>query len=187
MSTGKLRLRARSANSLPMDHDHIPPHRLRHLERVQEAARKAKPRRRGWHYAHQPEQLASVRQPAEERLAALRAAPRCSKLNRQGRPCGMPALVGATRCRMHGGLRQVPDHPGNLERLANGTLHRGLALRAAWSRWGAASSQARQAAADAAGHRASILTQAEGAQAYDRQTDDAGQAWRNWLQSLANQ
>jgi hypothetical protein len=53
-------------------------------------------------------------------VRAARQVPRCGKLRSNGRPCQAPRLRGATRCRWHGGLRQVPEHPGNIRRLLSG-------------------------------------------------------------------
>ncbi len=54
-------------------------------------------------------------------VRAARQVLRCGKIKRSdGQPCRAPRLRGATRCRWHGGLRQVPEHPGNIRRLLHG-------------------------------------------------------------------
>jgi hypothetical protein len=55
-----------------------------------------------------------------ERLANLRAAPRCGARNRAGEPCGCPAIRGRSRCRLHGG-----HSPGAPKGNANGNFKTG--------------------------------------------------------------
>lgn len=55
-------------------------------------------------------------------IKVARQVPRCGKVKRSdGQPCRAPRVRGATRCRWHGGLREVPNHPGNVRRLLGGT------------------------------------------------------------------
>jgi hypothetical protein len=44
-----------------------------------------------------------MNQEAAERLARLRAAPRCGARTRSATPCQCPAIRGRSRCRLHGG------------------------------------------------------------------------------------
>lgn len=62
-------------------------------------------------------------------LASMRSAPRCSASKRDGEPCKNPRVNGGTKCRMHGGLRQVPEHPSNLRAFADGSLYDRLERR----------------------------------------------------------
>ena len=62
-------------------------------------------------------------------VRAARLVPRCGKQRTNGKPCQAPCVRGATRCRWHGGLRQVPAHPGNVRRLLGGTYARQAAYK----------------------------------------------------------
>ena len=62
-------------------------------------------------------------------VRAARRAARCRKRRTNGKLCQAPCVRGATRCRWHGGLRQVPDHPGNVRRLLGGTYARQAAYK----------------------------------------------------------
>ena len=62
-------------------------------------------------------------------IRAARRVARCGKLRTNGKPCQAPRVRGATRCRWHGGLRQVPYHPGNVRRLLGGTYARQAAYK----------------------------------------------------------
>ncbi len=44
-------------------------------------------------------------------VRAARRVARCGKLRTNGKPCQAPRVRGATRCRWHGGLRQVHTTP----------------------------------------------------------------------------
>lgn len=54
------------------------------------------------------------------RLAHLRAAPRCGARTRAGTPCECPAIRGRARCRLHGG-----KSPGAPRGSANGRFKDG--------------------------------------------------------------
>lgn len=55
-------------------------------------------------------------------LEAIRNAPRCQSMKRDGTPCSQPAVRGARRCAIHGGRVEVPSHPSNIRRFMTGTL-----------------------------------------------------------------
>ncbi len=58
-------------------------------------------------------------------VRAARQVARCGKVKRSdGMPCRAPRVRGTTRCRWHGGLRQVPHHPANVRRLLSGVYAR---------------------------------------------------------------
>jgi hypothetical protein len=98
--------------------------RAEFLAKVTKAADRARKRRRRMRTVAETslDALADARDADPMRgVRAARQAPRCGKLRRNGQPCRAPRLRGATRCRWHGGLRQVPDHPGNVRRLLSGT------------------------------------------------------------------
>ncbi len=76
------------------------------------------------------EALAEARQKDPLRgVRAARRVARCGKRRTNGRLCQAPRVRGATRCRWHGGLRQVPDHPGNVRRLLGGVYARQAAYK----------------------------------------------------------
>ena len=52
-------------------------------------------------------------------VGPMRAAPRCRARTRKGTPCMSPAIVGARRCRMHGGRSPGPP-PGNCNAVTHG-------------------------------------------------------------------
>jgi len=53
-------------------------------------------------------------QDIQDRLANLRAAPRCGARNRAGNPCQCAAIRGRARCRFHGGRSTgAPRGPAN--------------------------------------------------------------------------
>lgn len=55
-----------------------------------------------------------MNQRTRERLANIRAAPRCGAKTRAGTPCQCPAIRGRSRCRLHGGLSPgAPSGTGN--------------------------------------------------------------------------
>lgn len=119
-------------------------------------------------------------------VRAARLSPRCSARNREGLPCGAPAMRGADRCHQHGGrMRAGPDHSGNVRWLLSGQAHRGLAMqetrregRKALS--GLSPKEAMLLARNMPGG-ASMFDRLSGAIALRRARDDGGAEWRRWL------
>ena len=106
--------------------------RAEFLVAVEKAEKKARKRRRPRIMARASlTALAAARAADPMRgVRAARLAPRCNKVKRSdGRPCRSPCLRGATRCERHGGLRQVPNHPGNIRRLLGGIFAAQAAYR----------------------------------------------------------
>ena len=106
--------------------------RAEFLSAVEKAEKKARKRRRPRVMAEASlDALAAARAADPMRgVHAARQAPRCGKVKRSdGRPCRSPCLRGATRCERHGGLRQVPNHPGNIRRLLGGIFAAQAAYR----------------------------------------------------------
>ena len=102
------------------------------LAEVAKAEKRARKRRRPRVMAETSlDALAAARAADPMRgVRAARLAPRCNKVKRSdGRPCRSPCLRGATRCERHGGLRQVPNHPGNIRRLLGGVFAAQAAYR----------------------------------------------------------
>jgi hypothetical protein len=94
------------------------------LAEVAKAAAKAQRRRRRMRTIDEAslDALAEARKSDPMRgIRVARQVPRCGKVRTNGQPCQAPRLRNATRCRWHGGLRQVPSHPGNVRRLLSGT------------------------------------------------------------------
>jgi hypothetical protein len=92
--------------------------RERFLKEVARAAREARPKKpRG---ARMPENLSA--EGRRKGLQAIKDAPRCQSIRRDGKPCSNAAVRGARRCASHGGRVEVPDHPANIRRFFNGTL-----------------------------------------------------------------
>ena len=78
-------------------------------ERCIKAATKPRLKRGKVSQAH----LAQHRAP----VSVLQAAPRCTVVALStGKRCNVAAVRGAQRCHWHGGLLEVPDHPGNRKR-----------------------------------------------------------------------
>lgn len=103
------------------------------LAQVAQAAEKVQRRRRRMRAVAETslDALAEARETDSMRgVRAARQAPRCGKIKRSdGQPCRAPRVRGATRCRWHGGLRQVPAHPGNVRRLLGGVYARQAAYK----------------------------------------------------------
>lgn len=156
------------------------------IAEIAKAARKQarKPRRAS---AGQLAALETAR--AEDPMRGVRAAqraPRCGAKNREGGPCGAPAMRGADRCAQHGGrMRAGPEHPGNMRWLLSGRAHRGMAVqearRDARQALSALSAQDARLLASVLPANATAAIQADGAIALHRATTDDGVAWRRWL------
>ena len=102
------------------------------LAEVAKAEKRARKRRRPRVMAETSlDALAAAREADPTRgVRAARLVPRCNKIKRSdGRLCKSPCVRGGTRCWRHGGLRQVPDHPGNVRRLLGGVYARQTAYR----------------------------------------------------------
>lgn len=126
-------------------------------------------------------QLGAARLPAAERLAIINSSPRCIAIaNHSGKQCKQPALRGATRCRFHGGVLQVPEHPVSIRRILTGYETKRNTIRAAWAKWGAAPPHIRKDVEAIAGPNAHITTKAAGAAAHPDSAQDQGAAWRAW-------
>lgn len=158
-------------------------------EAVAQAARKG-----GRHRPKLPsdgslEALAAAREADPMRgVREARQAARCgATCKRTGRPCRQPAVRGATRCRMHGGLREAPEHPANLRRYWNGRLDRGLAMAAARKRWreawAALTIEQRMTVAAVLPAGARAADRGRGALALLVLEQDGGRAWRKWMQA----
>lgn len=113
--------------------------------------------------------------------SAFAVAPRCSVIRQggAGERCRCPAVRGASRCYWHGGLLEVPAHPGNRKQLEK--YHARIARAAARTQTYLLPREARQQAAlhyrGAGRDWHAILA---GAQAYLQ--DDGGLAFRRWMQ-----
>lgn len=98
------------------------------LSEVAKAAGKAQRRRRRMRTIHENSLDALTAARAEDPARGVRAArqvPRCGKIKKSdGRPCRAPRIRGASKCRWHGGLREVPNHPGNVRRYLGGAYAR---------------------------------------------------------------
>ncbi len=106
--------------------------RAEFLAEVAGAAEKAQRRRRRMRAVSEVslDALAEAREADPMRgIRAARRVARCGKLRTNGKPCRAPRVRGATRCRWHGGLRQVPHHPGNVRRLMGGVYARQAAYK----------------------------------------------------------
>ncbi len=93
------------------------------LVAVEKAEKKVRKRRRPRVMAESSlDALAAARAADPMRgVCAARLVPRCGKIKTTDRrPCKSPCVRGGTRCWRHGGLRQVPNHPGNVKRLLGG-------------------------------------------------------------------
>lgn len=55
-------------------------------------------------------------------LEAMHAAPRCTAIRIDAKPCTAVAMRGAKRCLKHGGRIEVPDHPHNVRRFMSGKM-----------------------------------------------------------------
>ena len=103
------------------------------LAAVEKAEKRARKRRRRPRVMAETslDALAAAREADPMRgVRAARQAPRCGKVKRTDRrPCKSPCVRGGTRCWRHGGLRQVPDHPGNIRRLLGGVFAAQAAYR----------------------------------------------------------
>lgn len=111
---------------------------------------------------------------------SARAAPRCSVIRKGGSRCGCPAIRGAKRCYWHGGLLEVPDHPGNRAQVEK--YHARAAKARARNQLYSLPKHARiqataLAIAGGAGRNWHIILQ--GAQAILQ--DDGGLALRRWI------
>jgi glucans biosynthesis protein len=116
-------------------------------------------------------------------VRAARRAPRCDKIRTNGLPCRAPALRGATRCRWHGGLRQVVNHPGNIRRWLSGKYARQDRIRAAHRAWRDAPRENRDLVLSIVpeDRQRDILLLTEGLAALDAGFFDGGRAWRRFL------
>ncbi len=147
-----------------------------------EAAAKARPKRKG-----RPEagpMLAEYRVPWQR----IHEAPGCQVVKRDGSACRNRAVRGSSRCRVHGGRLDVPDHPANAKRAQ---LYRtradGAPARADFYRLPPEARKAAQAAynpspARKAGRRSRWEELRDGAQAYTQ--DDGGRAFRRWIEDI---
>ncbi len=63
-------------------------------------------------------------------LVAPPGADRCQFIGRRGNECRNRAMRGATRCRLHGGLRQVPHHPATVAAYRAGRVHEAHSAKA---------------------------------------------------------
>lgn len=91
--------------------------RAQFLQAVAEAARRPKPKPRG-----RPAPQNMTDEGRQRGLEAIRNAPRCRTIRRNGEQCRCPAMKGSTRCLKHGGRVEVPAHPHNVKRFFAGTL-----------------------------------------------------------------
>jgi len=146
----------------------------RFAERVREAAKRQRPKSKGT-----PENLTAG---PPSRLHPPRK--RCVHVSRKsGARCKNWPMRGATRCHLHGGHAQVPDHPATIahlqeiERQAEHSKHRQLVRDAPQEAREAAKAETKRRGLGA--HNADLW---QGIQAF--QSDDGGRAWRRWLTSL---
>ena len=111
---------------------------------------------------------------------------RCQYSNREGRQCRKWAMRGATRCFAHGGCRQVPDHPASIRLYHNGRITANDARRRAsaiiYSKHHKAGRAAVMTAQRSLPYELSREAIADGILSY--YADDAGKAWRQWLDQI---
>lgn len=122
-------------------------------------------------------------------VIAARMAPRCGAMNRNGRPCGAPAMRGADRCAQHGGrMRAGPDHPGNVRWLLSGRAHLALAMQETRREGRRAlaelSTEEAMLLARSAPASATMIDRLAGAIALRRARVDGGAEWSRWLTTL---
>src|SRR5262245_34162977 len=89
------------------------------LKDVAEAARQAPRKPRG-----RPSPQNMTEKGRQMGLEAIRNAPRCRTIRRNGEQCRNAAMRGATRCLKHGGRVEVPAHPHNVRRFLSGEMER---------------------------------------------------------------
>jgi hypothetical protein len=89
--------------------------RAQFLKDVAEAARQRRRKPRG-----RPSPQNMTEEGRRLGLEAIRNAPRCRSVRRNGERCKNPAMKGATRCLKHGGRVEVPAHPHNIRRFFSG-------------------------------------------------------------------
>ena len=167
--------------------------RAEFLAAVEKAEKKARKRRRPRIMARASlTALAAARAADPMRgVRAARLAPRCNKVKRSdGRPCRSPCLRGATRCERHGGLRQVPNHPGNIRRLLGGVFAAQAAyrleLKTLGEYWNLLTTEEKQ---DVQSHfipkaRRDMKILDWAARFYLDRFDDQGHAWRTYMKHM---
>jgi len=99
---------------------------------------------------------------------------------RLGRRCKQYAVRGATRCRMHGGLREVPDHPANGRALLRGVIsqHEETKAAKAFLYQHPLREQTYQMLVSHGLDRSPVSVKSA---IEAQEADDTGQAWRKWL------
>jgi len=107
--------------------------RTQFLAEVEKAAERTRKRRRRPRIMAETSLDALAGARAADPMRGVRAArlvPRCGKIKTTDRrPCKSPCVRGGTRCWRHGGLRQVPGHPGNIRRHVGGVFAAQAAYR----------------------------------------------------------
>lgn len=114
---------------------------------------------------------------------------RCTFIHKSGERCKLWMVRGATRCHVHGGLRQVPEHPAVIRHYRRGTLltahKRKLAL---YQMIREVPPQVRQSVRDAlraAGWgRISPAILWDACKVWMQSQDDGGRAWRRHMAEL---